>query len=303
MRKFWFPSPPFLAVAVVATMVGCEPSSPFVDASAEATSPETGDDPGGGSSSGTTTSNPGETGPGGDESTSDPGNGFLQPPDGGPEGSECNTWTQDCPAGQKCTFWANDGGNSWNATRCVDIAPDPGQAGEPCTVEGNGVTGVDTCDVGAMCWDVDLDTSEGTCVDFCSGDESNPVCADPTMLCVGRGPFLCLPSCCPLERDCTEGQACYPVSHDFQCAPDASGDMGGFGDPCEYINVCDPGMMCTAAETVPGCESAVGCCTAFCEVGSSSCSLLDPTLECAPWYEEGEAPPGQDHIGVCIVPQ
>lgn len=299
MRKFWFPSSQVRVLAVVVTMVGCEPSSPFVDASAETASSETGDDPGG-SSSGTTTSMPGETGSGGDESTSDPGNGFIQPLDGGSPSHECSTWTQNCPGGQKCTFWANDGGSSWNATRCVEIAPDADQAGEPCTVEGSGVTGLDTCEIGAMCWDVDPETNEGTCVDFCTGGESNPVCADPTMFCVGRGPYLCLPSCCPLERDCPEGQACYPVFHDFLCAPDASGDTGGFGEPCEFINSCDPGMLCASAETVPNCAGTQGCCTAFCEVGSSSCSLLHPDLECTPWYGEGDAPPGQDHIGACL---
>ncbi len=35
---------------------------------------------------------------------------------------ECSPWAQNCPPGEKCTWWANDGGNAWNATRWRDGA-------------------------------------------------------------------------------------------------------------------------------------------------------------------------------------
>lgn len=239
-----------------------------------------------------------------DDSTSDHSVVFLLEPDGGGGVSfECSILSQDCPPGQKCNAWANDGGGSWNATRCVPIAPDPGEPGDPCTVEGSGTSGIDTCELGAMCWDVDPKTNEGTCVAYCQGSESNPFCEDPDTQCEGRDILICLPLCCPIEQDCPEGQACYSIVDSFNCAPDASGDLGAFGDPCEFVNVCDPGLLCLAAESVPDCASSIGCCTPFCQVGSSSCSELHPAMECVPWFEEGAAPPGFELTGACVVPQ
>jgi hypothetical protein len=218
---------------------------------------------------------------------------------------ECDLWAQDCPPGFKCNVWANDGGGAWNATACFPIPPDPDEAGEPCTVEGSGTSGMDTCELGAMCWDVDPETNEGFCVEYCQGEEANPFCEDPQMQCVGRDFHICVPLCCPLEQDCPEGQACYPINDEFSCAPDASGDLGAFGDPCEFINVCDPGLACLDASVAPPglpCEGAAGCCTAFCVAGSSWCSELDPAMDCVPWYEEGQAPPGFEHTGICVIP-
>ena len=126
------------------------------------------------------------------------------------------------------------------------------------------------------------------------------------MQCVGRDFQICVPLCCPLEQDCPEGQACYPINDEFFCAPDASGDLGAFGDPCEFINVCDPGMLCLDASVAPPglpCEGSAGCCTAFCVLGSSWCSELDPAMDCVPWFEEDQAPPGFEHTGVCVVPE
>jgi hypothetical protein len=257
------------------------------------------------SSAAGTTMAPEEPNPG-SESGSDPPSNFLDNPDGGGASFECDPFTQDCPWGQKCMYWANDGGSSWNATRCSDIAPGADEIGEPCTVEGSGTSGIDSCEWGAMCWDVDPETNEGTCVELCSGSESDPVCLDPSTICTGRGPVLCLPTCCPIEQDCPEGQACYPVNDTFFCAPDASGEEGGYGAQCEFINVCNPGLLCLGASVLPPglpCEGAAGCCTAFCETDKTSCSLLDPALECTPWYEEGTAPPGLELIGACVLPQ
>lgn len=231
---------------------------------------------------------------------------FLSHPDGGSVSFECSFLTQDCPPGFKCNAWANDGGSSWNATKCVPIAPDPGEVGEPCTVEGDATSGIDTCELGAMCWDVDPKTNEGTCVAYCQGDEANPFCEDPDTTCEGRDILICLPICCPLEQDCPEGQGCYPVQDDFQCAPDASGDVGAFGDGCEYVNVCDPGMMCLNSESAPPglpCEGSAGCCLPYCQVGSGSCSDYHPELECMPWFEYGTAPPGFELTGACVIPE
>jgi hypothetical protein len=230
--------------------------------------------------------------------------GFISDPDGNSVSIECSVWDQDCPEGEKCMPWANDGGNSWNATRCSPVSPDPGQPGDPCTVEGSGVSGVDDCDVATMCWGVDPETNMGTCVAFCMCSENNPVCDDPTTACsiANEGTLiLCLPTGDPLLQNCMDGECCWGIDDDFVCAPDAGGEMGAYGDPCEFLNVCDPGLFCANPDVVPGCASA-GCCSEFCDLNDAAfmCSL--PGQECTPWFEMGTAPPDLEHVGACALP-
>jgi hypothetical protein len=229
---------------------------------------------------------------------------FIVPPDGGPA-NECDIWAQDCPEGEKCMPWDNMGGNSWNATRCSPVAPDPGQPGDPCTVEGSGVSGVDDCAISSMCWNVDPDTNQGVCVGFCEGSENNPVCPDPDTGCsiTNEGVLiLCLPYCDPLLQDCSDSEACYPEPNGFFCSPDASGKMGMYGDPCEYLNVCDPGLFCADAVNVPDCAGAIGCCSEYCDTSDPMAVCMGNGQECLPFYEDAP-PPGYEDVGVCIIPQ
>jgi hypothetical protein len=235
--------------------------------------------------------------------------GFIQDPDGGGANIECDIWGQDCMDGEKCMPWANDGGGSWNATRCSPLDPNPAQPGDACTVEGSGVSGIDNCDLGSMCWDVDPETNMGTCVAFCMGTEAAPVCEDPNTTCTIANEgvlILCLPNCDPLLQDCDEGQACYPVDDSFVCGPDVSGEMGGFGDACEFINVCDPGLYCANAATVPNCDGSSGCCSAFCDMSDPDASMNCPGAadgqECVAWFADGQAPPGFENVGACAIP-
>lgn len=245
----------------------------------------------------------------GEDSGGETGCQFICPEETeGPPGIyECDIFTQDCQPGEKCMPWANDGGNSWNATRCSPISENPGQPGDECTVEGSGVSGIDDCDIASMCWDVDPETNIGTCVSMCTGDEANPVCEDPSTACVNVNDgaiVLCLPGCDPLLQDCPEGQACYGINEVFTCVPDASGEMGVYGDPCEYINVCDPGLFCASAETVPDCSGAVGCCSEFCDLesadGDAQCSGVAGGQACVPWTEDPS--PGLEAVGACVIP-
>jgi len=227
---------------------------------------------------------------------------FIETPDGGV--AMCDMWTQDCPDGEKCMPWANDGGSTWNATRCSPIDDDPGQPGDECTAEGGGFSGLDTCDLASMCWDVDGETNTGTCVSFCEGSAVDPLCSDPDEVCpiTSDGlPILCLPTCDPLLQDCVEGQTCHPKGDGFICFPDASGGMGVFGDPCEYFNECAPGFWCASAESVPGCVGSGGCCASYCNT-SAPMSSCEPGTECVSWHEEGTAPTGEEDIGVCVTP-
>ncbi len=243
--------------------------------------------------------------------TDDPmttGVGFIEDPDGGGVSFECDIFAQDCPDGEKCMPWGNDGG-SWNATRCSPISENPGQAGDECTVEGSGTSGIDDCDIGVMCWDVDPKTNIGTCVAMCTGDSANPLCEDPDTTCsiANNGAIvLCLPICDPLLQDCPAGQACYPVAEDWVCGPDASGEMGAYGDPCEFINVCDAGLICLDATATPNCVGASGCCTEVCDVtdpaGDAQCTGQPEGQTCQVWYEEGSAPPGYEDVGACSLP-
>lgn len=240
---------------------------------------------------------------GGSGSTDDGGLGFLDQPDGGGMAFECDPIAQDCPAGEKCAPWASDGSSSWNATRCVPVAPDPGAPGDPCTVEGSGVSGLDDCELGALCFGVD-DNGMGTCIEMCSGTLDNPTCDTPATTCIitNQGALtLCQPLCNPLADECAPDEGCYLAGDFTVCAPDASGRMGGTGSPCEYINACDDGHACAAAESVPGCAGATGCCTPFCTVGDDSACMAGQT--CAPVYPKGEAPlECVAELGMCMAP-
>jgi len=245
---------------------------------------------------------------GGGMADSSTGQAFLVPPDGGAGGEECDVWTQDCPEGEKCMPWANDGGSSWNATRCSPVSENPGQVGDECTVEGSGVSGIDSCDLGSMCYYVDPETNVGTCVGFCLGSEDAPVC-EPGFLCSISNDgvlILCRRECDPLLQDCMGSAACLPAngSDGFVCIVDASGEMGAPGDPCEFLNACDPGLFCANAEVVPNCEGSGGCCSEFCDLTvpepDTACSLMGQM--CTPWFEEGAAPPDLEHVGACALP-
>ncbi|MEM9453297.1 MAG: hypothetical protein AAGF11_03905 [Myxococcota bacterium] len=223
-------------------------------------------------------------------------------------GTLCDPWLQDCPAGEKCIAYAA-GGGTWDATQCTPIDPNPAQPGDPCVAPNGGAAGEDNCDIGSMCWSVDFETNVGTCVALCNGCPDEPTCDDPTAFCVISNQdvlTLCIPGCDPLAQACPAGEACYPIDDTFVCAPDASGVMGVYGDPCEFINVCDPGLVCDVPMSVPGCASAVGCCTDICDIsdpaGDAQCTGVGVGQVCSPWFAMGMAPPGYEDVGVCTVP-
>ena len=255
----------------------------------------------------TTTTGPATTAvssTGTDESSSgfmtDPSVGFIYGgPTGGPVTIECSVWDQDCWEGEKCSAWANDGGDQWNATRCSELAATPAEVGEPCRFEGSPVSGVDECDASSMCFFGDWKTNEGICVERCVGSENTPVCDDPTMTCAisHEGTLnLCLPKCDPLLGDCEDGAVCAAINAGFQCFPDHTADTGTYGDACEYFNDCDSGFACLGGDFVAGCTDE-RCCGTLCDLNDPTC---DAGEECLPWYQDGPAPPDLDHVGVCL---
>jgi hypothetical protein len=182
------------------------------------------------------------------------------------------------------------------------VDPKPQPPGEVCVA--TGYTGVDNCELGAFCWDVDSETHEGVCVAFCEGSRWEPECPEGDY-CVslargGADAGVCLPRCHPLEADCPGGDLCIPNGENWQCALDASGEAGAYGDPCEFANACKSGLYCLNPEYVDGCNAA-GCCTPFCDLkGDIPCP--GATQKCIPWYEEGSAPPGYETVGICGIP-
>lgn len=269
-----------LGVALGVAMAACGPSV---------------GDGGGGSSSGSSTGTPGTTSAGvttatatvasttstsvgtGSDSTGladDAGDGCggfygsfcadwgLQP------GDDCDVDVQDCPEGERCVPWSDDGGPLWNATKCSPLGDMPGQYGEPCTVEGSPVSGIDSCDAGLMCFGVDPDTNTGTCIELC--DVEAQLCDLEGTVCAiqpGGAMGVCLLPCDPLDPMCGNGQGCYAFDEGVMgCAPDGSGDDGVYADPCTYQTDCDPGLACVAGNHVPACDGVHDdCCTELCD--------------------------------------
>lgn len=185
----------------------------------------------------------------------------------------------------------------------IDDAPD--QLGDLCTVEDSGVSGVDSCDVGLMCFGVDLETNIGECIALCECGPVEQQCAEEGAFCSvsneGSLP-ICLSPCDPLMEDsCGDGDGCYPIDNTFVCAPDASGVGGAQGESCANINACSPGLGCVTADAVVDCaQGATACCSAFCPLdGVDDCPVGS---ECVAWYAEGEEPPGLENVGFCGAP-
>ena len=252
------------------------------------------------------TGGPDETGevddPGSSSGASeDPSCGFLCPEDM-PPGGECDQWAQDCPAGQKCSAYADDGSTAWNNTKCVDVIGDPGLPGDACSVEGGGVSGIDSCDVGVMCWDVDPNTSQGVCVALCTGTAEAATCEAGFSCAIANDVLnLCLPDCDPLAQDCPGDDLCLPSDDHFICVLDAGGDEGQAFDPCEFGNVCDKGLYCFDPGYASECDAnASGCCLPFCDLSAPDCPGVGQ--ECQAWYDGGTAPPGFESVGFCGLP-
>ena len=287
---------------------------------------ETGGSSGEASSTGVSTTPPltSTTSPGGDTSTtvdepttspvddtagSTTGTLFIVADLGG-GGGTCDVFAQDCPEGEKCMPYADDGGGSWNSTMCTPVMRNPGQRGDECAVEGNGVSGIDDCDLGLMCYNVQSETNTGTCFELCHGSPDAPMCDEGLCAVYNDGNLpLCLTDCDPLLDDCPGGQLCIasPSANGFVCILDAlPASMGDYGAPCTYINDCDPGYFCGIQDIVAGCANATGCCAEFCDLSqpdpSSQCTGQGAGEECQPWYGMDAPPPGYEDVGFCGIP-
>ena len=207
-----------------------------------------------------------------------------------------------CPDGQKCTAVGCEG-DFWDAYVCVDIQGDDG-LGEPCMHSGDIVSGLDSCGDGLICWNPDPTTGIGECLAHCGGSPEAPTCPEgyDCAITSSASPIICIPRCDPLADDCGAGQVCVPQTsgNGFACVFDASMGQAPYGTPCEYLNACNSGLFCIEAGLVPepACEAASGCCSPVCDL-DANLPCPGAGQSCLPWFEEGYAPPGLEHIGVC----
>ncbi|HEY8377874.1 MAG TPA: ribulose phosphate epimerase [Nannocystis sp.] len=252
------------------------------------------------------TSTGGTAEPGTTSSGTDGCQGFICQSDQGGNMIECDVWTQDCEEGQKCMPYSGDGDYAWESTKCVPVMENPASVGDPCFVEGSGVSGIDNCEKGAMCWDVVM--GEGICVAQCIGSPDAPSCPPSGGSCLISNDgvlTLCLPTCDPLLQDCDGDDLCIPNPQnfvEFLCVLDASGEEGQLYDPCEYINACDKGFFCANPMIALECDAgAIGCCMPFCDITEVGV-CTGQGQECLPWYEPGQAPPGYESLGYCSIP-
>jgi hypothetical protein len=208
-------------------------------------------------------------------------------PDMGRQNS-CNPHIQDCPQGQKCSPHASEPGLFWNSASCFPVMENPAQIGEPCVVQGFVTSGVDNCDVGAICWEGDHDgQGEFKCASLCEGAIDDFVCP-PGSFCSSFSEALAVcetPVCDPLVQDCPEtSDVCVPNIYltDDWCLPDESGGTGQINDPCTVPNGCDKGLTCVGSDASIDCDpNATGCCQPFCEIGVDLCG---PGQECLLYF-------------------
>jgi len=219
--------------------------------------------------------------------------------DGGQSGGMCDPQAQDCPEGEKCTFYFDEA-NPEGSNKCVPVVGS-GEAGDPCMTMDDDT---DSCGLGFLCWGTRSDDPNGACVEMCD-EQAQCSTGDPCTITNDGALPLCLPKCDPLAPDCPLNWACYDdggFSDNWFCDRDTSDRLGAHGDPCEFINACNPGLICAVAETVdsPACAGAMRCCAEVCNI-SEPVMCPGPTEECTSYYE-GTPPPEYEDVGVCIIP-
>lgn len=194
-----------------------------------------------------------------------------------PSCMECSVWEQDCDENWTCRPRSDgfDRPNAWVATRCVPLAAAPQPVGATCEVEGTAFSGVDSCGAEGMCWNVDPDTLEGTCVARCTGSAAAPVCADPETSClIANGDNminLCVARCDPLGSDCAAAEGCYPTGAGFACLRQDLPLVQPPPSTCSVMSECPIGTAC-AIEASACADEEEPCCVSYCDLAAPVCT-------------------------------
>jgi len=209
---------------------------------------------------------------------------------------DCDLLKQDCPAGQKCSFFSDDIQKIRPVPVCVPIAPDPQLPDQLCHFNEPGV-GIDDCVLGSFCLPFNSDgAGTSSCVELCA--EEKPNCSDNIHNCVllDDSPLTwCNFTCHVLLQNCADGLAC---SLD-QCLPLSPGFFDRQpGMPCQTFNQCVPKSICGFAKYVQDCSDDL-CCTEVCDLKMPfSCALPGQSCEPATDGLEDYLPEG---VGVCQI--
>jgi len=218
--------------------------------------------------------------------------------------SECDPWTQDCPAGDKCVPYRSPSGTTWDANRCVPVVANPKTVGEECFEMGGNQSGEDDCDATSTCnYIVD---GIGICVEMCSGSAAAPICNSNNTSCNidnDGSRNLCTPVCDPLLQDCPDNSrmTCLIASSGDEFTCELGWGEGGVavGEACVFDNACLNGNFCLyVPESLPDCSGS-GCCTPYCETNDD---CTQPGTECLPYFDAGTEPPGYEGLGYCALP-
>jgi len=217
---------------------------------------------------------------------------------------DCDPWVQDCPPGEKCNWYASDGIGAWDKTKCFAVMESTVPLWSECSVVGNSNSGLDNCERGAMCWDVDLVNEIGHCVSLCMGAPGEVECPPKTFCRIySNGVALCLESCDPIVQNCTiPGDIC--IAGDvmvFTCGNDPSSAAGEVHDPCESQYDCSPGFLCLPPSSAVECNPEnSGCCEPFCDkILPNSCPGQGQS--CVSYFPD-PVPPEYAHVGYCSLP-
>jgi hypothetical protein len=234
----------------------------------------------------TTTAGPTTT-----ESTTTESQDFVPRPDTGNLPFQCDVFKQDCDPGQKCTAWRRRAAAApWNATKCVDVTGD-GAPGDPCTATGGGVSGIDDCALGVMCWDVDED-NHGTCIALCYRHPGRPVCPLNSTCAVSpakASSTSAFPSCDPLIQDCPGRRSLHPEpTANSSLRPRRLGRNGRrsttpANSPTPATRASSASNTFRRLERLRPSKVLPGCCQPFCKFPDSPCP--NPDQECLQWYD------------------
>lgn len=113
--------------------------------------------------------------------------------EGGIGDGQCDIWEQDCPSGYKCMAFAEADEPVFTGNRCTLVVDDPKGVGESCTVVDGWWSGIDDCDHGLACWDINHETNTGYRVAMCTGNADAAQCPKRTLS--ARSGSLASPTC------------------------------------------------------------------------------------------------------------